>query len=302
MPADRHPSPSFDLPRRLAAIGISLVLLAGGGEADEGALRVEAADGVVEVAARNVPLGELLRELARQCHLDLHLDAPLPEPIDLEFRALSVQHAVERIFQGGAHAYGYSRPSPGGDRRATLWVFTGRSGDDARSAGEADRVTHQADPRLAPLLAALAEPDAERRSDTVFRLAQLGGEMAAAALADRALFDEEPAVREEALTGLGEIGDANHLATLEGALLDPEMRVREAAVWALAEIGGDEAAWALATALSDEDPSLRAEAAYALGEIGGEGAVHLLERALADERQSVQEAAAEMLAELTAPR
>lgn len=284
---------------RAAIAGLALVLLAAGGETAQSAPRVECAAGAVEVEARHVPLGDLLRRLARQCRLDLRLQAPLPEPVDVAFRAISLRHAVERILEGRGHAYGFSRPAMGdGDRRSTLWVFNDRSRVDGRAPDRVGRVTHEADPRLAPLLASLALPDAGRRQDTVFRLAHVGGEVAAGAIAERALFDEDATVREEALAGLGQIGGSTQVPALERALLDPERRVRQAAVWALAEIGGDAAARALATVLADDDPSLRAEAVYALGEIGGESAAYLLESALADERASVRDTAGEVLENL----
>lgn len=142
----------------------------------------------------------------------------------------------------------------------------------------------------------------KERLAAVVELAERGDLRSLELLSAAARHDGDPAVREEAIQGLGEAGDAGFLPVLEDALADPERRVRRAAVEAAADVGGDGAAWVLAAALRDGDDLLREDAVYALGEIGGDVAVVVLEQALVDERPFVREAAAEVLEELTGRR
>ncbi len=171
---------------------------------------------------------------------------------------------------------------------STLWVFA------APESGESDG-DDAAQPLEAALRLALADADSKVRLKAVAELPEVGGDQAAAALAAAALFDQDSSVREEAVYGLGEMGDETTVQILEQALMDPDEGVRETAIEAFTDIGGDDAVRALAFALSDEDPSLRADAVHALGEIGGEAAIRALQQALADEQSSVRKAAAAVL-------
>ena len=145
---------------------------------------------------------------------------------------------------------------------------------------------------------ALSHSDARVRLVAISELTDGGDAGSAEILAAVALTDDEVAVREEAIFGLGEIGDEAGLPILQQALVDPNRRVRKAAIDALAEIGGDDSAWALVVSLEDDNPSLREQTLYALESIGGEAAIVLLQRALADEHDFIREVAAEVLGEL----
>jgi HEAT repeat protein len=151
---------------------------------------------------------------------------------------------------------------------------------------------------LARCTLTLAEGDSRARLAAVVEIGRLGGDEAGAILALAALSDDDPFVRAEALHGLGELGRAAELPSLEQALIDPDPEVREAAVQAIAALGGDEAARALGFALHDPETGLREEVVYALGEIGGDIAVDLLQVALSDDSEIVRSSASEVLAEL----
>jgi HEAT repeat protein len=162
------------------------------------------------------------------------------------------------------------------------------------------------DPRLGktsdcprPLELALSHSNPRVRLAAISELTDGGGAGSAELLAAAALTDDEVAVREEAVYGLGEIGDETGLPALQQALADPDRRVRAAAIAAVADIGGDASAWVLALSLNDEEPALREDTVYALGSIGGEAAIVLLQQALADEHDFIREAAAETLEELS---
>jgi HEAT repeat protein len=79
--------------------------------------------------------------------------------------------------------------------------------------------------------------------------------------------NEDPAVREVAITVLGLVGDYGDSDVALEALGDPSGEVRAAAARTLGRIGAEDADDALETALDDPEHYVRAEAAEALGAI-----------------------------------
>jgi HEAT repeat protein len=187
-------------------------------------------------------------------------------------------------------------------RRATSWMDSSKPPDDGHPA-PANRLSDveslDADASIAPLIAALVAEDVKVRLAAVTSLTIVGGDQAAAALTTVALTDADPAIRQEAVYALGEMGGEQGFEVLKHALFDPDVSVREAAVDAFADIGGEKSALALTVVLKDADASLRAEVVHALGEIGGQAATRLLRQAAMDEQRVVREAAADLLAELS---
>jgi hypothetical protein len=120
---------------------------------------------------------------------------------------------------------------------------------------------------IAPLAAALADPDPCVRRLAARVLGRTGAPEAAAALR-RSLGSAAPGEREMAAVGLGFAEDGAALTGLIAALEDPEPRVRIAAAWALGEIESPDAIPPLAETLArDEEAQVREAAAWALGEI-----------------------------------
>ena len=186
-----------------------------------------------------------------------------------------------------------------GDIPAKSSAVARQSNDDRRAEGLLDTESLQAGAPVAPLNTFLVDKDAKVRLKAVTALTIVGDDQAVAALTTVALTDTEPAVRQEAVYALGEIGTEAAVETLKHTLLDPEVSVREAAVDAFASIGGEKSAQALAVALKDPDPSLRAEVVEALGEVGGPSAIRLLRQASMDPQGTVRQQASELLAELS---
>ena len=252
-------------------------------------LQVTVADATVTVKAYDVTLKHLLEEIARRGGIEVELHDALDERVTLELDRRPLPEVLRRVLSGRNFAFRLVDPAVCGSCPSQLWVF------EAPAPPTLEAV--EPCPRPAP-----AEEDANARLKAISKLAgaPADGSRALETLAAAALSDAAASVREEALHGLGELGDATALIVLEQALADPAPRVREAAVEALAELGEDAAAWVLAPVLAAEDAALRERAVFALGELGGEAAVVVLQQALVDERGFVREAAVEALQDLSA--
>ena len=84
----------------------------------------------------------------------------------------------------------------------------------------------------------------------------------------QAMTSPDPIVRVQAIRGLGMLGRAPDLSTLEAALKDPDESVREAAVRAMGDIGGQAGVEHLVSVLLEAEESLRRIAALTLAECG----------------------------------
>ncbi len=233
-------------------------------------------DGHLTVKVRNIPLRELLKEVAWESGLALVLLSPLQDRIDIEFHGLRLDNALRRILRHRNFVveYGEQADKAGKSvviRPAKLWVFGNEDGDYPAQT----IVFEKAKPRLSQGLTALDE-----------------------AVMQASFESANPENREDAVEMLRQSGHPDGIAKLSVALTDENIDVREAAIDALADIGGDEAAWALAVALVDENAALREGAVDALGKIGGETAIQVLARALQDNDEFVRETAAEVLSQI----
>ncbi len=286
----------------LVVVSVGLLLVGSAGAAvavsangAEGNIRVDFVHDSITLVARDVPLGVVLEAIAARSglvvELDVGIEGKLEEVVALTLTDVPLAEALSRILRGWSFVLRRS------ERPIRLWVLSGGS------------QSHASRPEPAPgrLELALSSGDAKARLEAVSELTEKGAAGAAAGdgtagtlerLVAVAQFDDALSVREEAIYGLGEIGDASALPALEQALADRSVRMREAAIDAIADIGGESSAWALAVALEDQDPELREQAVHALGGIGGDAAITLLERALLDDSASVREAVVEALADL----
>lgn len=258
--------------------------------ADEhrGELQLTVDEGLVSLAARNVPLEDVLREIALQHELRLvqHvvLDrvvsieierAPLPDLLDELFEDESYQlyRAVER-----AKDPDVGEPIPG-----SLWVF---------SEGSA----------VAPAATAyfevvLLEGAAGEKKEAILNLRRLGTPGAVQALS-MALGDEDSRIRNAALEALSQIGGDEALAAIASATVHDDPRARGDATYALAMAGGYSSIEYLNLALHDENPLVRAAAIDSLGDIGDDRAIGVIQQALHDKDLTVRERALEVINEI----
>lgn len=233
------------------------------------------ADGCLTVKAQDVPLGELIDEIAKKSGVTVAKHVALDRRVSLEFHRLPLEQALRRILRHRSFVLEYAEPVPGQPsavaRVRTLSILP--QGHERYSAKAA---------AVRPMTSGPSEADVTAR---IWEL-------------QAALASGDAQTREEAVVELGESERAEAVGPLSLALADANEDIREAAVFSLTDIGGAHAAKALDIALADRDPRVREAAVDALGEIGGEVAIALLERALSDKVKFVREAAAEMLDEL----
>jgi HEAT repeat protein len=141
------------------------------------------------------------------------------------------------------------------------------------------------------LLAALASPDAARRSEAAQKLAEEGGRNAVGPLL-RALKDSDPTVRQLSTYALARMSERgalppaerpNAAAAVRPLLRDPYDLARSTAAYAIGVFGDRRAVPALLGALNDPSPSVRAMTATALGTLKEARAVKPLIPLLSDE-------------------
>ena len=237
---------------------------------------VRFADERLTVKVRDIPLRELLKEVAWESGLALVLLSPLQDRVTIEFHGLRLDKALRRILRHRNFVVEYDEQTDEAGksvviRPAKLWVFGNEDGDYPAQT----IVFEKTKPRLPQGLTALDE-----------------------AVMQASFESENPENREDAVEMLGQSGSPDAIAKLGLALTDDNTAVREAAIDALTDIGGDEAAQALAVMLQDEDAALREDTVEALGVIGGDVAMNLLEQAVHDNDEFVRETAAEVLSQI----
>jgi HEAT repeat protein/beta-lactamase regulating signal transducer with metallopeptidase domain len=132
-------------------------------------------------------------------------------------------------------------------------------------------------PRERALVAALEMPDPAVRRNALWGLGARGAVGAESAIARR-LRDEDPAARGVAAWALGKLGDRAAVHPLMAALTDPDAQVREMAVLALGDLGDPRAVPAIAAMAHDPEHGVRSVMTVALQRIRGEAAADALVR------------------------
>jgi HEAT repeat protein len=134
----------------------------------------------------------------------------------------------------------------------------------------------------------LVDDDPAVRADAASRLGQARAKDAVASLA-AVMNDPDEAVRVNVLRALGEIGDTSMIDRISPMVGDPVSTVRMAACQALGMLNDPRGVPALEKALSDENQTVRIVAARALGTIPGPASLEVLVRvALQDESEVIR--------------
>lgn len=119
----------------------------------------------------------------------------------------------------------------------------------------------------------------------------------------RAASSDDPYIRLNAVSALGEVGDERASEALVSLCLrDPYYPVRFEAAESLRKVNDKRAVDMLAEALLDKDPAIRLRAAEALGKAGDRRAVGALSSALKDDDEAVRNEAMASLGKIGDPR
>ena len=277
---------------RLLLIGSLVSLCAHAGAAGE-QLRIDIADGRVSIAASDVPLSDLLQEIAARTELRIVQHAVLEGNVSLQVEQASLADALGDVLAG--HSYQLYQGVPDSPIPGTLWIFSagtaavsaadiffeavilhGSLAEKREAIRELRRLgTPQA---IEALSLALGDEDGRVRGPAIAALQHIGGDEALAAVAS-ATADADPWVRGQAVSALSDGDSESALKYLNLAFTDPDPNVRLAVIEAFADNPGDQSIVILSMALQDADPMVRMHAVDALEEIGGEFAFDALLRA-----------------------
>ena len=256
----------------------------------------------VTVLAHDAPVRNILEELAHHLNLVVEAHAPLDEHISIEIRGEPPPSVMRRLLRDYSFTLQYFPVTDAGiaaPRPGRLWIYPQNEqiSDEVKIIA---RFGVTETDNMNSAIERIASANPADRLESAAILTAFGGDDAFVALT-AAMNDPDPAVREEAVVGIGSDYSTTSLHLLQQALADTNPHVRRAAIDALSDTGSDNAALLLGPLLRDAETSLRTDAVHALGEIGGPTAGTLLQQALSDEHGSVREAAADYLAELSHP-
>jgi len=237
---------------------------------------VEYKGGNLSINARQVPLAQVLQEVARQTAIEVQGVEGLRDNISVRFTNLPLREGLQKFLAPVNYLLLEETSPRGGTRPTRLLVFgrravppllasvvtlseegrmmpEGEGGEERLKALEA--FAQQGDE--VALQQALRDPDESVQMKALELLAQRDQRQATARLLDMAKSDQ-PATRSQALRLLHESGYADEgtvVAALGTALADKGMR--DYAIQALADRGGPDAMEYLRQAFRDPDPSVR---------------------------------------------
>ena len=255
------------------------------------ALSVRFDDGLVSVAASNMPVRDVIEAIADQAGLRLVEHVALDRQVTLDIDRQPLPDALALLLENDS--YTLYQAMPGNDVDAeiipgTLWVFS-----EGASMAPAATVFYEA---------VLYRGTFLEKKEAIRELRRLGSPAAVQALS-LALSDEDARTRDAALSALSRIGSDEALAAIASAAQDSDPRVRGEAAAALASGDGETSAQYLAMALDDPDPRVRMAVIESLadvpfGAVPSELAVATLRRALEDEDPEVRMSAVDAMEEI----
>ncbi len=240
-------------------------------------------NGLVSIVADNVPIADLLREIAAQGNLRVVQHVDLTGTISLNLSQVALPEALDQVLASAS--YQLFQSTPGHPIPGTLWIFSEGAavaataniffeavilrGSVAEKKEAIRELRRLGTPEAVEILSlAVGDEDKRVRGPALEALAAIGSESALAAIAS-ATADADPWVRGQAINALSSGDSVSALAYLEMAFTDPDPNVRLAVLEAFADNPNDQSAAILSLALEDEDPEVRMFALEALDDIGG---------------------------------
>lgn len=254
----------------------------------EADLTVRVDDDRVSVTARDVPLADVLSEVAAQYDLRLVQHVALDRHVTVNIVRRPLAATLDDILDGESYQLYQAVASDDMAEDAeripgVLWVF---------SQGSAI-----APAATAYLEAIILEGDVSERRQAIRELRRAGTIDAVQALS-LALGDENDGIRDAALEALAAIGSDEAQAAIASAAAHDDPKMRADAAYAMAMADGSSAVEYLSLALYDDNPMVRSAAIESLGDIGDDAALVAIRRALQDPDPTVRERAVEVIDEI----
>uniref|UniRef100_UPI004056A909 HEAT repeat domain-containing protein n=1 Tax=Candidatus Electronema sp. TaxID=2698783 RepID=UPI004056A909 len=249
-------------------------------------------DNLLSLRVRNMPLKELLRQVAAQAGMKITVHGPAELPVSAEFSRAALEDGLKRIapdfnivFTYGAEKKGQEKPKV---EKIVLHSKTAAPGNApplVLSAASAPPPPPAAPKPRPPVPSGPPpvddEPEEEEHSPEYFA---------------KLMKNPDAALREEALGYFAGVEDSGGIAQVSEMLInDSSEDIRRTAAEVLADLGGKQAVPALGKALADKSSEVRSMAVYSLGQIGGPEAVALIKTAMNDANEEVRNAATDSL-------
>lgn len=241
---------------------------------------VSVKDTTLSVKIENVPLGEVLKELARQAHLEVYLGASSAEErISARFDNLPIEEGIKRLLRGKNYTLTYARTAAS-PRVAEIRVIANGPGPitkitDKTASFPPAAETGSSSPEERPLeeLAqqALQAPEPAARITALKALGERGEEEKSRSTVASALRDQNTGVRGVALELVQQGLPVPLEAVHEMALHDTSPELRINALDTLVDLSDTNAAMEyLKKALQDPDPQIKTRVQHMLQRVAEE--------------------------------
>lgn len=251
-----------------------------------GDLEVRIDGGLISVLAQNVPVQDVVREIAVQADLRLVQHVELDQTISLTIERQPLPDVLDLILKNDSYQlfqHVINETEADTPAAAALWVFS-----EGSALAPAETIF---------LETAIYNGTVGEKKEAIRELVSLGTPDAVQTLSV-ALGDDDPRVQNTAMEALSRIGGDDALSAIASAAMDADPRLRGKAANAMAMIGGYSTPEYLKLALRDGDPQVRAFVIDALGDVGNERSMQVIHEALQDPDPEVRERAEDVLEEL----
>jgi hypothetical protein len=237
---------------------------------------IRAQDDLLTVRLRDISLERVLTEIANQTGIQITLYGPMDGFVSADFSNLPFERGLKRLLRDFNHIliYGKGKRS---DQQIREIIIYSEEGKGLEKRWESRSIAPQITPRrglkeVTPdsVAKAMKDEDPDIREEAVDVLAEMEDEKSIVDLSSLLLNDKDSEVRQRAAEALGDLEDERAVDSLIKALKDKDAAVRETVVDALSQIGGQKVLRPLRDALRDEDEDVREAAAAALEFLTGQ--------------------------------
>lgn len=257
------------------------------------ATRIEvSADGSqVSLELTEVPLADVLEQLAIKAGFALKVRGSLDEPVTLRPQDESITKARARLLSRRSYAMKYASTDAQGLPGLPKWLVVVDRSQDGQRAGGSSRVTTGDRVVFQP-----PTPEDQEQLQTIQTLRRGNPAEALRPLSALLRSAASPRVRQSALAALAEIDAATALRAIKGAIGDSDPAVRQQALRELLAIDASAAAQELTEILqSHSNPAMRVFAADALAVLAPAESTAVLHAATKDSHPPVRDAAKQAL-------